>query len=64
MTTNKAIAGITVGAGLLGVLLGGWTAGASGEGTMAAVSSVSRDMRPAIDRAAPVKTERAVFALG
>jgi len=54
----------TVGVGMMGVLLGGWEAVESGGRAMEAVSSVKRDARPAIDRAKPNKTERAVFALG
>jgi len=64
METTERRTIITAGAALLGVVLGALAAGASGEGAMAAVSSSGQDLRPAIDRAAPTKTERAVFALG
>jgi hypothetical protein len=60
----QGVACLTVGAGILGVLLGGRLAGVPVESAMAAAGSVNEAARPAIDRALPAKTERAVFALG
>jgi hypothetical protein len=62
-TKRKVVCG-TVGVGILGVLFGGWETVVSAGRAMEAVSSETRDARPAIDRATPTKTERAVFALG
>ena len=53
-----------VGTVILGVLLLGWDAALPGGMAMEAVNSTKLDVRPAIDRATPTKTERAVFALG
>jgi len=64
MKSNRKLVFGAVGTGILGVLLGGWEAAESGERAMEAVSPVTRDVRPAIDRSTPTKTERAVFALG
>ena len=64
MMIDKSVARMAFGTGILGVLLGGWVAGASGERAMATMSPVNQSIRPALDRANPVKTERAVFALG
>ena len=55
---------IKVGPWLLCLFLGTWAVGASAEGEMTTVGSASGVVRPAIDRATPTKTERAVFALG
>lgn len=63
-TMAKRMVWIMVGAGILGVVLGALTAGRPREEAMAAASTVNEVARPAIDRAAPAKTERAVFALG
>jgi len=64
MRTTFDFSPIMVGATLLGLFLGTGAIGVSAEGAMATVGSVSGVVRPAIDRATPTKTERAVFALG
>ena len=64
MKANRKLVSGTVGVGILGVLLGGGEPFASGGTVMEAASSAQGDVRPAIDRATPMKTERAVFALG
>jgi hypothetical protein len=62
-TRGKSALG-TVGVGILGVLLGGWEAVESEGRAGEVVSSEQREVRPTIDREAPARTERAVFALG
>jgi hypothetical protein len=64
MKTMHIVGGIAVGAGFLGLALGAPGTCPPGEVAVAAQTPAIESERPAIDRAAPSKTERAVFALG
>jgi hypothetical protein len=64
MKTSGKLAFGAVGAVILGLLLGGWEAVESEGRSREVAGSEQREVRPTIDRAAPARTERAVFALG
>jgi len=60
---RKVVCGMVV-VGVMGVFLGVGEPVASGRMAMEEANSAQTEVRPAIDRATPTTTERAVFALG